>query len=224
MKKIRILSITFESKLNRSDISAFRGAIIGKVRKDSILYHNHLQNGFRYAYPLIQYKTDGERPMILCINDGVDEIQELFTHENWKELQLGSKDLNLNEYRVKVHEHNVQLWSDDFQYTIYNWMALNQVNYPRYAILQTNNEQIEFLEKILISNIISFAKGIDWHVDSTIRLHISAISKIRETPFKGARLRTFDVRFSTNVSLPDKIGLGKGASTGYGMIRKMKEE
>lgn len=32
----------------------------------------------------------------------------------------------------------------------------------------------------------------------------------------------FDIRFKSNVSLPDYIGLGKGVSIGFGMIKDYK--
>lgn len=31
----------------------------------------------------------------------------------------------------------------------------------------------------------------------------------------------FDIRFKSNVSLPDYIGLGKGVSIGFGMIKRL---
>jgi hypothetical protein len=37
-------------------------------------------------------------------------------------------------------------------------------------------------------------------------------------------MQAFDVEFKTNVSLPDYIGLGKGASTGFGVVVKKREK
>jgi CRISPR/Cas system endoribonuclease Cas6 (RAMP superfamily) len=36
-------------------------------------------------------------------------------------------------------------------------------------------------------------------------------------------MMAFDILFKTNVSLPNYIGLGKGASTGFGMVVQKRE-
>lgn len=40
------------------EVPLFRGAVIAAVgQESSVLLHNHEGNNYRYAYPLIQYKT-----------------------------------------------------------------------------------------------------------------------------------------------------------------------
>ena len=79
MKKIRLLSITFDTEIKPYEIPAFRGAIIEKAGRESILFHNHLNEGaYLYKYPLIQYKMIGSKPCIMCIEHGVDEIHKFF--------------------------------------------------------------------------------------------------------------------------------------------------
>jgi len=45
---------------------------------------------------------------------------------------------------------------------------------------------------------------------------------LKEKPitFKGGRRQCFDIRFKTNVFLPEYIGLGKGTSKGFGVVRR----
>jgi CRISPR/Cas system endoribonuclease Cas6 (RAMP superfamily) len=43
-------------------------------------------------------------------------------------------------------------------------------------------------------------------------------------PFKGRKVLTFCVNFKTNVSLPDYVGLGKGSSVGFGVVKLIENE
>ena len=56
MEKLKFLRVQFDTEIAPYEIPAFRGAIASKVGRDSVLYHNHLDDKtFRYGYPLIQY-------------------------------------------------------------------------------------------------------------------------------------------------------------------------
>ena len=44
------------------------------------------------------------------------------------------------------------------------------------------------------------------------------IEMMGQYKFKNVNMLGFDVVFSTNVSLPQYVGLGKGVSLGFGMI------
>ena len=86
--KIRILKVSFELPIYRSEIPQFRGAIIEKVGREHILFHNHINHDpkqFRYRYPLIQYKCYGKEGHagLLCLNKGVEDIHQLFGQESW---------------------------------------------------------------------------------------------------------------------------------------------
>ena len=47
--------------------------------------------------------------------------------------------------------------------------------------------------------------------------------KAKNIKYKNTHLLAFNLDFSTNVFLPNYIGLGKGASHGYGMVRMKKD-
>lgn len=62
MKKIKILCVRFRNELRPFEIEMFRGAVLDKLQETaSVLFHNHVGDGFRYSYPLIQYKCLGGR-------------------------------------------------------------------------------------------------------------------------------------------------------------------
>lgn len=224
MKKIRILHVIFEAEINPWEVAAFRGAIIKQVGRENILFHNHIDDTkYRYGYPLIQYKTNGHNPMIVCIEDGVDEIHRFFEHTNWR-LRINKREIETGIKRLNMNAFTMQVWDKHFDYNLHNWLALNSENFQRYEKLAGSDEQHRFLEQILKANIISFAKGIDWTIDKQFNVTISKIRNQKFISFKRRKLLAFHLSFSTDVFLPPFIGLGKGVSRGFGVLRNNSRE
>jgi len=222
MKKIKLLTVTFDTEIRDYEIPAFRGAVIEKVGKDNILFHNHLgDNKLLYKYPLIQYKTINKKPSIQCIDLGVDEIHKFFEKSNWN-LNISDRMLEMKIFRLDLNQFTMQVWDKTFNYQIRNWIALNKENHETYKTLESLTDKLRLLEKILTANILAFAKGIEWTVDKPIIVKIKALNEIREVKIKTQKLMGFNVSFSSNVFIPKYIGLGKSASLGYGMVTKPK--
>ena len=223
MKKIRILRIVFTPEIRPYEIPAFRGAIVEKVGRDSILFHNHVGDNYLQNYPRIQYKRLYKKATIVCIEQGVDEIYKLFNQPNW------SLNLNGNEYEMKieklsVNSYNMNVWDKFFRYRIKTWLALNEKNLEIYNEINSITEKIKFLERILTANILSFAKGIDWFIeDKKIEVKIDKIINEGTTKFKKIPRKFFDLEFRTNVFLPNYIGLGKAASHGFGIVSTVRK-
>lgn len=222
MKKIRTLAITFHQEIPQNKIRAFRGAIAQKVGLEHILFHQHKgDKQYVYNYPFIQYKRIDKKASIFCIDDGVEELHKLFGQNDWEiDLQgerilLTVDSLNLGNYELQVLNH--KRW-----YRIENWIGLNAKNYNSYQKLSALKEQASFLERILIGNILSLAKGVEWHIDKQIELDITNILQTKTTRWKGVPLLRFDLEVQCNIALPDYIGLGKGVSHGHGLVTTLK--
>lgn len=222
MKKIRLLSITFDNEIKPFEIPAFRGAIVEKAGRENILFHNHLSGGaFLYKYPLIQYKTVGNKPCIICIEYGVDEIHKFFENKTW-DIKISDRWLEMKIASLNMNQFTMQVWDKKFRYSIKNWIALNQENVKKYEELDGLSEKTVFLEKTLTGNILSMAKGIEWEVDKPIELKITAMKDTRLVNLKGKKMLGFNLDFSSNVFLPNHIGLGKAVSLGYGVVRHIR--
>ncbi|MEE9430982.1 MAG: CRISPR-associated endonuclease Cas6, partial [Melioribacteraceae bacterium] len=110
-------------------------------------------------------------------------------------------DSNLNEYKFQTL-----------------WMALNQNNFNKYINLVSSKEKETFLIKILIGNILSFFKNMNYTAEERIYVKLKYFEK--ETLFKNRQMIAFTGSFTTNALLPDLVGLGKAVSRGFGTIRK----
>lgn len=220
--RIRILRVEFDEVLKPFEVSEFRGAVIEKVGREITVFHNHLDDSrYKYGYPLVQYKSINNRPVLMCINDGVDEVHHFFNQKSW-DLKINDRVLRLVIYKLFLHQYNVQIWESMFKYKIYKWLPFNQDNYREFKKLEGIAEKTEFLEKILIGNIISFAKGIKWTVDKPVKLKITELDKNGIVAVKNVKREAYDLKFTTNVSLPDYIGLGKNVSRGFGIVKSLR--
>ncbi|MBK9152083.1 MAG: hypothetical protein IPM26_14315 [Saprospiraceae bacterium] len=70
MTKTRYLHIIFSEPIQSYDIPKFRAAVIEKSKRESDLFHNHLDDQqYIYRYPLIQYKVTDKKASLVCLNE-----------------------------------------------------------------------------------------------------------------------------------------------------------
>jgi hypothetical protein len=221
MPRTRYLRIRFNNPIYPREIPCFRAAVIEETERQSNLFHNHKgDTSFIYRYPLIQYKVMNRKAGMVCLNQGTDDIHYLLQKRQIR-LQLGDQppaDFQIED--IHLHYFDVQLWKADLHYSLLNWQALNQQNFAEYQSLTTEMEELQFLEKLLKGHLLAFASGIDWDVEEEIKVRITNLKQKKWLPYKGKKILTFTLNFTTNVSLPDYIGLGKGSSVGFGSVKR----
>lgn len=217
MTKIKILTVVFENCISSQEIPYFRGAIIQTSGLEHELFHNHNDKGFRYAYPLIQYKRKNGKPMLLCLEEGVESMHHFFSNQQ-EGIMLGNRTYNLVVDELKLSTKSLSVSNSSFSYSLTDWLPLNQKNHKIYFSLKSEIEQLEFLEKIITGNILSFAKGLGWLLTSKIKVRIHKIHNMKKISIKKNPMMAFGIMFSCNIKLPNYIGLGKNASLGYGVL------
>lgn len=204
-------------KLFSHDARKLRGYFGNLFREYSPLLHNHYETGgFRYKYPLVQYKVIKGVPVLIALEEGAELLTSLFLKIN--ALDIGGTKyelLNKNiEHRVEAVGYSHDLHEYHFE-TI--WIALNQNNFELYN-KQNRGEKEQLLKNILVGNMLSFFKGINIHLDADERVMVKLATKEKQTVFKGQKMQGFEGKFVTNVQLPPLIGLGKAVSRGFGTI------
>ena len=222
MNYVKSLIVKFENSLRTSEISMFRGAVIDiDDNRDDILFHSHDGEELRYAYPLIQYKTINGKAAIVSIDEGTDSVAKmLYPYE--RELRIGNKTEKFIICETMACSTNINYVEEPIKYSISQWMPLNKENYIAYTSTKDLIEQLEILKKMLIGNILSFAKGIGLHLENELKIQILSSKECKPVVYKGQKMMVFNVEFTSNLRLPQYIGLGKGVRIGYGTIREMK--
>lgn len=209
-----------EIELRTRDAHKLRGYFGNLFKERSALLHNHMGNGeYRFKYPQVQYKVIDRTPMLVGVKEGAELLPELF---------LKIKELNIDGTVYPVRQKNIESvrckigvtessHTYDFQ-TL--WMALNQSNHEKYQDRGELARQ-QLLERILTGNCLSFFKNMDLWVEDQI--HVKGSFKEKSTQFKNNRMLAFHGVITTNVVLPDYIGLGKAVSRGFGTIRQIEK-
>jgi len=221
-KKIQYLKIIFDSEIKSFEIPALRGAIIAKVGQDKSLFHNHIDDKkLVYSYPLIQYKSINNKASIVCIDEGTEEMESYFTIKK-RSIELSGRTLEMKVESLVLEPFELKISDRQFDYTINQWIALNQEGYQNYRKMESLVEKITFLQKKLVGNILSFAKGIEWKIEQEIKLSIISLEEPKWCNLKGQKVLAFDCKFKSNVLLPNYIGLGKSVSLGFGVIKEIR--
>lgn len=220
---IKTLLIRTDTEMAFHETVCLRGAVINAPLTGDVLYHNHVEGGFRYSYPLIQYKRIGGKAALLFIGDGIDKAAAFFA-QNQLEVRFRDRTAPLKVTNISAFDTRMQLWQEQFLYTLRKYLPFNGANYESYRHAESVIDRCQIIQHTLVGNILSMAKGLGIHFDDTVEARITQLSEPRLYTYKGVRMMGFDLTFLSNVSLPDYIGLGKGASLGYGMIKRQKKE
>lgn len=214
--KIEISILKYSDlKLDLRDSEKLRGYIGNKYIETDIL-HNHTQTGYIYRYPLTQYKVIDSVPMII----GIGEASEIV-----KNIAIDCEDINIEgtvfasvnrEVTTKFCNYNE---TDDYiSYEFISpWIALNQENIVKYRN-SSDMEKETMLKKILIGNIISMSKGLEYTVKKELFCWINLVPV--NVNLKNKNLIAFKGEFKVNFDMPNYLGLGKSVSRGFGTFKR----
>lgn len=189
---------------------------LGNKYKEIDLLHNHNEAGFIYRYPLVQYKVIDGIPMIIGINQatniiariGIDDDEFIFDDQKYQAFQK----------KIVKYELEFGVTDDYIEYKFISpWISLNQSNIKKYKDY-TNIDKEEMLKKILIGNLLSVSKGLNYTVDKKINAWINL--KEMEVMIKGIRHIAFKGNFKVNFNIPDNLGIGKSVSRGFGTVKR----
>lgn len=223
--RVQTFIIRYNNEIRFSQLPLLRSAILKAMQHDAnVLFHNHIdEDKLRYAYPLIQYKRINKKAAILCMNDGVNVIGE-FLSKISATIELDGTSFTLNIENVNPKITTIQVWEDGiFKYNLRRWLPFNSENYEKFCNIESYIERIAFIEKILTANILSFFKGAGVTLERNIECKILNLSEPQLLRFKKTKLMSFDVYFSSNVTLPDYIGIGRHVSVGFGTVVQEKK-
>lgn len=221
--ELRVLSVQFDTELEPWQLEHFRGAIAQKVGLEHEWFHNHDNNAekqpsYHYRYPLIQYKLHQKRPMLLCLNQGVEEAHHFFSKPDWS-LKIGEEVHQMRIHKLQLHNFEMQVLKGPALYRIHNWMALNSENHKAYHNTKGIAKRMQLLERILTTHILRFAEGINWRIEEQIEITITDMMETKRISYKGWKKDCFNLDFECNLFLPDFIGIGQGASLGFGVLK-----
>lgn len=217
---IQIMRLDFgDNQVNHRDASKLRGYIANQFPHYIELHHHLEKNRVLYKYPCIQYKVIKGIPMVIGINSGVKILQTIYGFVDELEFEGETRIIYEKYITLKDEPFGISREMMAYHFLTY-WLALNEKNYQRYKFLGRKG-QIELLHRILIGNILSMAKSLQYVVLDEIK--VKTRLKPVKTELKAIPMIGFTGKFQVNFNLPDYIGLGKSVSRGFGTIKSVKE-
>ncbi|GAB2797135.1 CRISPR-associated endonuclease Cas6 [Rhabdobacter roseus] len=229
--QIPITTITFpEIALRVRDAHKLRGYFGTLFREHSPLLHNHFEEGsdgagpqYRYAYPLVQYKVLRKVPTLVGLGEGAGLLVELFL--KMRELRLDGVTYPVLSKHIRHEQATIGL-SDDLHTYRYEtlWLGLNQKNYKAYHQADAA-AKATILKNTAVANLLTFVEAFGLKLDKNqpeqrVLLKLTPTEPVT-TKFKNVEFLGFGGSFTTNVLLPDDVGLGKQAARGFGTVRKL---
>ena len=223
MNKLRILSVTFDTPIEPWELRDFRGAVAAKAGYQHEHFHNHdnESGGYHYRMPLIQYKQDHGRPMLVCLNEGIEELHHFFSQPDWT-LDLNGRSAPVRIHKLDVKQFSLSVQDKSFRYHIRQWIGLNEDNYGTYTRLTGLEERLFVLEKVLLNQVVNLLNQLGHEPEQQVTLKLLNLKDERWVSFKGVKVLAFSMEFTCNVALPDYVGLGKGCSGGWGVIKGLR--
>lgn len=221
MNSARLVTALFKNKISPEEIPFFRGSIIQKSGNDP-LFHNHNSEGYNYKYPLVQYKRINGQAAVIGINQGADAIERLFGDGILFTCQLGNRKTQMDLSSIRSEKVWVKCDESLYTYSVYGWLPLNSENYREYQRTEGLADRVKMLERILVANILSFAKGIGIYFDKPVICRLLQLIPSDFKKYKQVELMSFKASFQCNVSLPEYIGIGKSVSVNNGVITQIK--
>jgi hypothetical protein len=215
---VEMMVISFEDiELSYSDIPKVRGFFANKY-KDKVEFHNHIENGFDYRYPQIQFRIINKRPALIGVNRGIKILKEVVFHED--ELIVDKEVYRVNEKHIAFKRSEFGKTDELCHYQLITpWMALKEENYKIYMELD-KFERPAFLNHLLRENLKSLSKGFDYFIEDIDSIIIDGKFFPITVNFKNQKMLCFRGNFSVNFSIPDYLGIGKQSARGFGTVKR----
>jgi len=214
------LIVRFKNQIRQGDIPLLVKTIAGKTLNNNDLFQKHIVSGNSYCYPFIQFKRINGQAAIVCIGEGTESIGGFFSASNGQ-LDIGGEATTEID-TVKAEKTLIQAWESNFTYTIRKYLPLSNHNYTEYQNINNMNESYTFIAQVLKANLLLFAKSIGIHLDRDINCIITELEEKAKVKYKNHTFVSFDLKFKTNLSLPNYIGLGIGVSHGFGTVVRVR--
>ncbi len=201
-------------ELKQSQAVKLRG-FFANLYEDNKLVHNHNGRNVIYQYPKVQYKVIDSIPTICGVEEGVNIIRTIGYEVD--SIKIDNETLEVFQKRIEFSRELFGMAKDYVDYKfITPWMALNQKNAIKYEKFN-DIEKGELLKQVLIGNILSLAKGLNYTVEEKIYVWID-LEEI-SVNFKNIKMKAFKGKFRTNFVIPNYLGIGKSVARGFGTVK-----
>lgn len=212
-------ALIFRRSLGQGEATHLRG-FFGREFIDEIMLHHHESDGrFRYEYPKVQFKVIDREARLIGFNEGAELVARIWTEVD--QTKIGDEELTIVESKLSRRQAFIGESDQPLTYRFRTpWLGLNQENHAKYDRTSDPSARRQLLERALVGNCLSFAKGFQHHVQARIVADCRELQEI-QTRFKGVPMIGFVGVMRVNFHIPDHAGVGKSVSRGFGTVESV---
>ena len=217
---LKIFTLTIEpADPVQFSITETRAYFTVKLEEYTALKKNN-DTTFIYRYPAVQCKQIKNTLMVIGISQGAALLEQL-SHER-NEILSGKNTCTILERDAIIRNEEFKISNITHTYEFLTpWLALNQQNAKKFYDLKGKPERDAFIHRILIGNLKTLAKSLDYKIpvpincEAKIRFRIDWMGRENVIVFLG--------KFRTNLRIPDYFGIGQSVSQGFGTMKSVAE-
>jgi len=217
--KLRLFTLTLEPE---NPVAFSLESLRSFLNRNLLEYtaaHREQSAGFIHRYPAVQCKQVKNTLMAIGIAQGADFLHTIL--HGMTAIASGPDTCTVTGHDPGVREEFFGVAAEPVTYEFQtSWLALNQQNARKFYDLKGKPERDCFMQKLLLRNLVSLAKSLDY----SPALPIACEPRVR---FKRERIDRENVmvfygKFRTNLVIPDYLGIGQSLSLGYGTVCRLE--
>lgn len=200
-------------------IADIRAYFIVKLEEYTVLNKSN-DTAFIYRYPAVQCKQIKNTLIIIGISQGAALLEQL--SQDLNEISAGINTCTILERDAVIRNEEFGISDTTHTYEFLTpWLALNQQNAKKFYDLKGKPDRDAFIRRILIGNLETLAKSLDYKTpvpitcEAKIRFRIDWMGRENVMVFLG--------KFKTNLRIPDYLGMGLSVSQGFGTIKRIPD-
>ncbi|MDO8873254.1 MAG: CRISPR-associated endonuclease Cas6 [Methanoregula sp.] len=184
------------------------------------VFNKSNDTGFIHRYPAVQCKQIKNTLMVMGISQGATLLEEISHARN--EILSGKNICTILEHDTAIRNEEFGISGTTRTYEFLTpWLALNQQNAKKFYDLKGKPERDAFIRKILIRNLATLAKSLDYK--TPVPITCKAKIRFRIDWMGRENVMVFSGKFQTNLRIPDYFGMGQSVSQGFGTMKSIPE-
>jgi hypothetical protein len=214
---MKTLLVIFKNiPLKHREIEKLKVALNNSLDWQNDILHNHTpEKGFKYRYPLVQFRSFENHAALFAVGEGVSFLLDLLSSDYLPEMFSSN-------YQIFKDNKAIQMVEKPLKYQLSHFIGFNKENFEKWKSLETLHEQINFLEQNIANHILNFCFEFGFTVpNKSLEVNILKMKSTDGISLKSNKMRCFEVIFKANIHLPEFLGLGRYKSMGYGITSKI---
>jgi hypothetical protein len=183
-----------------------------------ISLHQATAGTFIHRYPVMQLKQLKSSLMVVGICQGADLLWQLGAGA--REISAGRSSCAICSQDPKIRDElfgtSIGTHTYEFQTP---YLALNQQNAKKFYDQNGKPARDAFMHRILAGHLATLAKSLDY--PSSYPIRCDGHLRFKRERIDRENVMVFVGKFTTNLRIPDYLGIGQSVSSGYGTIREI---